>query len=56
MTGIPNETRINMLLRKFSTSDHDLYLTYLLPLSLIDLTFEEAIEKCEKVFGNNTSL
>ncbi|VUZ55315.1 unnamed protein product, partial [Hymenolepis diminuta] len=38
MTGIPNETRINMLLRKFSTSDHDLYLTYLLPLSLIDLT------------------
>ncbi|VDL59323.1 unnamed protein product [Hymenolepis diminuta] len=48
MAGLPNETRINMLLRKFSRSDHDLYLVYPLPLSPKDLTFEETIEKREK--------
>ncbi|VUZ52730.1 unnamed protein product [Hymenolepis diminuta] len=37
-------------------SDRDLYLDYLLPLSPKDLTFEEMIEKCEKVFGDSTSL
>ncbi|VDL18892.1 unnamed protein product [Hymenolepis diminuta] len=30
MAGLPNEMRINMLLRKFSKNDHDLYLAYLL--------------------------
>ncbi|KAM3180289.1 hypothetical protein ACTXT7_016580 [Hymenolepis weldensis] len=29
MAGLPNETRINMLLRKFSKSDRDLYLATL---------------------------
>ncbi|VUZ43205.1 unnamed protein product [Hymenolepis diminuta] len=56
MAGLPNETRVNMLLWKFSKSDHDLYLAYLLPLLLKDFTFEETIEKCEKVFGDNTPL
>ncbi|VUZ52589.1 unnamed protein product [Hymenolepis diminuta] len=56
MAGLPNEMRINMLLRKFSKNDHDLYLAYLLPLSPKDFTFEETIEKCGKVFGDNTSL
>ncbi|VUZ55549.1 unnamed protein product, partial [Hymenolepis diminuta] len=37
-------------------SDHDLYLAYLLPLSPKDFTFEEKIEKCGKVFGDNTPL
>ncbi|VUZ44365.1 unnamed protein product [Hymenolepis diminuta] len=45
IAGLPNKTKINTLLRKFSQSDHDLYLAYLLPLSLKDLTFEETIEK-----------
>ncbi|VUZ42753.1 unnamed protein product [Hymenolepis diminuta] len=34
-------------------SDHDLYLVYPLPLSPKDLTFEETIEKREKVFDDN---
>ncbi|VDL65087.1 unnamed protein product, partial [Hymenolepis diminuta] len=54
--GLPNEMRINMLLRKFSKNGHDLYLAYLLPLSPKDFTYEETIEKCGKVFGDNTSL
>ncbi|VUZ42851.1 unnamed protein product [Hymenolepis diminuta] len=37
-------------------NDHDIYLTYLLPLSPKDFTYEETIEKCGKVFGHNTSL
>ncbi|VUZ38883.1 unnamed protein product [Hymenolepis diminuta] len=44
MARLPDEMRTNMLLRKFSKSDHDLYLTYLLPLSPRDLTFEETME------------
>ncbi|VDL33891.1 unnamed protein product [Hymenolepis diminuta] len=56
MTVLSNETGIYMLLRKFSQSDHDLYLAYLPPLSPKDLTFEETIEKCENVFGDTTSL
>ncbi|VUZ47806.1 unnamed protein product [Hymenolepis diminuta] len=56
MAGLPNETRINMLLQKCSKNNHDLYLAYLLPLSPKNLTFEETIEKCGKVFGDNTSL
>ncbi|VUZ45287.1 unnamed protein product, partial [Hymenolepis diminuta] len=39
MAGLPNEMRINMLLRKFSKNDHDLYLAYLLPLSPKDFTY-----------------
>ncbi|VUZ44349.1 unnamed protein product, partial [Hymenolepis diminuta] len=50
MAGLPNETKINMLLRKFSKSDHDLYLAYLLPLSPKDLTFEETMEKSDRHF------
>ncbi|VUZ42782.1 unnamed protein product [Hymenolepis diminuta] len=45
MAGLPNQMGINMLLRKFSKNDHDLYLSYLLPLSPKDFTFEETIEK-----------
>ncbi|VUZ57197.1 unnamed protein product [Hymenolepis diminuta] len=45
-----------MLLRKFSKSNHYLYLTYLLPLSPKDFTFEETIKKSGKVFGDTTSL
>ncbi|VUZ50490.1 unnamed protein product [Hymenolepis diminuta] len=56
MAGLPNETRINMLLQKFSKSDHDLYLAHLIPFSPKDLMFEEMIEKCEKVLDDNTSL
>ncbi|VUZ42554.1 unnamed protein product [Hymenolepis diminuta] len=56
MAGLPNETKINMLLRKFNESDHDLYLACLLSLSPKDLTFEETIEKCGKVFDDDTSL
>ncbi|VUZ52990.1 unnamed protein product [Hymenolepis diminuta] len=37
--------RVNMLLRKFSKTDHDLYLAYLLPLSSKDLKFKGTIEK-----------
>ncbi|VUZ44289.1 unnamed protein product [Hymenolepis diminuta] len=37
-------------------SDHDLYLAYRLPLSPKDLIFAETIEKCEKVFFDDTSL
>ncbi|VUZ49815.1 unnamed protein product [Hymenolepis diminuta] len=37
-------------------SDHDLYLAYLLSFPSKDLTFEETIGKCGKVFGDNTSL
>ncbi|VUZ48686.1 unnamed protein product [Hymenolepis diminuta] len=56
MAGLPNKTRINMLLLKFCKNDHDLYLAYLLPLSPKDFTFEETFEECGKVFGDNTSL
>ncbi|VDL62292.1 unnamed protein product [Hymenolepis diminuta] len=56
MAGLPEEMRMNMLLWKFSKRDHDLYLAYPLPLSPKDITFEETIEKWEKVFGDNTLL
>ncbi|VUZ49765.1 unnamed protein product [Hymenolepis diminuta] len=36
-------------------NDHDLYLAYLLPLSPKNFTYEETIEKCGKVFGDNAS-
>ncbi|VUZ43865.1 unnamed protein product [Hymenolepis diminuta] len=36
-------------------SDCDLYLAYLQPLSPKDLAFEETIEKCKIMFGDNTS-
>ncbi|VDL60206.1 unnamed protein product [Hymenolepis diminuta] len=55
MARLPDETRIDILLWKFSQSDHDLYLAYLPPLSAKDLTFEGTVEKC-KVFGDNTFL
>ncbi|VDL57046.1 unnamed protein product [Hymenolepis diminuta] len=55
MAGLSNETMITMLLRKFSKSDCDLYLAYLQPLSPKDLAFEETIEKCKIMFGDNTS-
>ncbi|KAM3176773.1 hypothetical protein ACTXT7_005841 [Hymenolepis weldensis] len=38
---------------KFNKSDH---MAYLVPLSPTDLRFEEAIQKCEKIIGDNTSL
>ncbi|VUZ42987.1 unnamed protein product [Hymenolepis diminuta] len=38
MARLSNETRISMLPRKFNKSGHNLYLTYLLPLSPKDLT------------------
>ncbi|VUZ54484.1 unnamed protein product [Hymenolepis diminuta] len=44
-----------MLLRKFSKSDHDLYLAYLLPLLPKDLTFKQTVEKYE-IFGDNSFL
>ncbi|VUZ50529.1 unnamed protein product [Hymenolepis diminuta] len=50
MAGLLNEVRINMLLRKFSKNDHDLYLAYLLPLSPKDFTYEETIESAERRF------
>ncbi|VUZ44858.1 unnamed protein product [Hymenolepis diminuta] len=50
MARLSNETRINMLLRKFGKSDHDLYLDYLLSLSPMNSTFEEMIEKCNRRF------
>ncbi|VUZ49627.1 unnamed protein product [Hymenolepis diminuta] len=43
MAGLPNETRITMLLLNFNKSGHDLYLAYLLLFSPKDLTFEETI-------------
>ncbi|VUZ48346.1 unnamed protein product [Hymenolepis diminuta] len=45
MARLPDETRIDILLWKFSQSDHDLYLAYLPPLSAKDLTFEGTVEK-----------
>lgn len=54
--GLLDEIRITMLFQKFNKNDRDLYLVYLLPLPTKDLTFGETIRKCEKVFGDKTSL
>ncbi|KAM3180265.1 hypothetical protein ACTXT7_016625 [Hymenolepis weldensis] len=57
MAILPHAIRINMLLRKFNTSDHDLYFSYLQPMDPTDLTYEKTISKlCSVVYGNSSFL
>lgn len=54
--GLDDAARVRLLLRKLSTTAHDRYINYILPLKPRDNNFDGTVKILTKIFGKKTSL